>query len=220
MIAQSTFDFLTELKQNNNREWYHANKDRFKDAQQNFIDFVAMLLFRISEFDANMIGTEPKDCLFRIYRDIRFSKDKTPYKTWFSASMNPGGRKRMGAGYYITVNPEGSYLAGGVWHPDKDTLTAIREYIVAWPNQFESIVNDNGFRQTFGELGGDRLKVAPKGYPKDHPQIEWLKYKDFIVSRSIPNSQFQSDRIFDFAFGGYHQMADFIAFLRKANNQS
>ena len=114
MIDQSTFDFLADLKMNNRREWYHANKGRFKDAQQNFIDFVAILLFRISEFDADMIGTEPKDCLFRIYRDIRFAKDKTPYKPWFGASMNPGGRKRMGAGYYVHVAPGNSYFAGGV----------------------------------------------------------------------------------------------------------
>ena len=219
MIAQSTFDFLSDLKKNNRREWYHANKDRFKDAQQNFIDFVAMLLFRISEFDSEMIGTEPKDCLFRIYRDTRFSKDKTPYKTWFGASMNPGGRKRMGAGYYIHVGPGDCYLAGGVWHPDKDTLSAIREYIVGWPNQFESIVNDKGFKGVFDELGGDRLKVAPKGYPKDHPQIEWLRYKDFIVSKKIPNRDFQSDQILDISHDVYHQMADFITYLRKAIGQ-
>ena len=96
MIDKSTFDFLADLKKNNRREWYHANKDRFKDSQQNFIDFVAIILFRISEFDPDMIGSEPKDCLFRIYRDIRFSKDKTPYKTWFSAGMNPGGKKTDG----------------------------------------------------------------------------------------------------------------------------
>jgi len=216
MITQSTLDFLSDLKKNNQREWYHANKDRFKDAQQNFVDFVAMLLFRISEFDAEMIGTEPKSCLFRIYRDIRFSKDKTPYKTWFSAGMNPGGRKRMGAGYYISVNPEGSYIAGGVWHPDKDTLSGIREYIVGWPNQFESIVNDKGFKATFGELGGDRLKVAPKGYAKDHPQIEWLRYKDFIVSRAMSNTDLQSDRCLDISYDVYQQMAEFIAYLRKA----
>ncbi len=220
MIEQSTFDFLSDLKQNNRREWYHANKDRFKDAQQNFIDFVAMLLFRISEFDAEMIGTEPKDCLFRIYRDTRFSKDKTPYKSWFGASMNPGGRKRMGAGYYIHVAPGNSFFAGGVWHPDKETLMAIREYIVGWPNQFEAIVKDSGFTSTFGGLEGDRLKVAPKGYPKDHPQIEWLRYKDFIVSKQIPSEIFSSDRCLDEAYDIYFKMAEFISFLRKAISHS
>ncbi|MBC8345474.1 MAG: DUF2461 domain-containing protein [Candidatus Marinimicrobia bacterium] len=218
MIDQSTFDFLADIKKNNQREWYHANKDRFKDANQNFIDFVAMLLFRISEFDPDIIGTEPKDCLFRIYRDIRFSKDKTPYKTWFGAGMNPGGRKRMGAGYYIHIEPNDCYIAGGVWHPDKETLSSIREYIVGWPNQFESIVNAVGFRSAFGELRGDRLKVAPKGYPKDHPQIEWLKYKDFIVRKTIPTELFKSEKCLDVAFDIYSQMAEFIFFLRKAIN--
>ena len=118
-----------------------------------------------------MIGTEPKDCLFRIYRDIRFAKDKTPYKPWFGASMNPGGRKRMGAGYYVHVAPGNSYFSGGVWHPDKVTLAAIRDYITCWPEQFKRIIENQGFADTFGGLGGDRLKVAPKGYSKDHPQI-------------------------------------------------
>ncbi|MDP6201052.1 MAG: DUF2461 domain-containing protein [Candidatus Marinimicrobia bacterium] len=220
MIDQSTFKFLADIKKNNQREWYHTNKDRFKDANQNFIDFIAMLLFRISEFDPDMIGTEPKDCLFRIYRDIRFSKDKTPYKTWFGAGMNPGGRKRMGAGYYIHIEPNDCYIAGGVWHPDKETLSDIREYIVGWPNQFKSIVNAVGFKSTFGELRGDRLKVAPKGYPKDHPQIEWLRYKDFIVKKTIPTELFQSEKCLDVAFDIYSQMAEFIIFLRKAINQS
>ncbi len=217
MIDQSTFDFLSDLTRNNRREWYHANKDRFKDAQQNYIDFVAMILFRISEFDAEMIGTEPKDCLFRIYRDIRFSKDKTPYKTWFGASMNPGGRKRMGAGYYVHVAPGGnSFFAGGVWHPDKETLAAIRDYIVGWPKQFEMIVKDPGFTDTFGSLGGNRLKVAPTGYPKDHPQIQWLRYKDFIVSKQISEKDLQSDQCLDIAHEIYGHMAEFIGFLRKA----
>ena len=216
MIDQSTFDFLADLKMNNRREWYHANKGRFKDAQQNFIDFVAMLLFRISEFDADMIGTEPKDCLFRIYRDIRFAKDKTPYKPWFGASMNPGGRKRMGAGYYVHVAPGNSYFAGGVWHPDKVTLAAIRDYITCWPEQFKRIMENQGFADTFGSLEGDRLKVAPKGYSKDHPQIQWLRYKDFIVRKQIIEDDLKSDQCLDIGHGIYGNMAEFIGFLRKA----
>ena len=219
MIDHSTFDFLVDLKENNCREWYHANKDRVKDSQHNFIDFVAMILFRISEFDPDMIGTEPKDCLFRIYRDIRFSKDKTPYKAWFSAGMNPGGRKRMGAGYYIHVEPGDCYIAGGVWHPDKETLSAIREYIIGWPNQFNAIVNESGFVKMFGGLKGDKLKVAPKGYPKDHAQIQWLRYKDFIVSKNIHDEELQSGKCFDIACDVYYQMADFIFYLRKAIKQ-
>ena len=158
--------------------------------------------------------------LFRIYRDIRFSNDKTPYKTWFSAGMNPGGRKRMGAGYYIHVGPGDCYIAGGVWHPDKETLSAIREYIIGWPNQFNGIVNDSGFVKMFGRLKGDKLKVAPKGYPKDHLQIQWLRYKDFIVSKNVHDKELQSDKSFDIAYNVYYQMADFIFYLRKAIKQS
>ena len=119
MISKFTLKFLTDLHQNNTRDWYHANKDRYKDAIGNFEDLVAILLHTITGFDESVMGVEPKDCLFRIYRDIRFSKDKTPYKTWFGAALKQGGRKQAGSGYYIHISPGQVFLAGGIWHPDR-----------------------------------------------------------------------------------------------------
>ena len=200
MIDQSTFDFLADLKKNNRLGWYHANKERFNESLLNFIDFVAMILFRISEFVTDMIGTEPKNCLFRIYRDIRFSNDKTPYKTWFSAGMNPGERKQMCAWHYIHVGPGDCYIPGSVLHPYNYTLSALREYIIGWPNQFNAIVNESGFVKMFGGTKGDKLNVAPKGYPNDHLQIQWLRYKDFIVSKNIHDEELQSGKCFHTAY--------------------
>jgi len=216
MIQQSTFQFLSNLSKNNERAWYHANKDRFKEAFGNFEDLVAMLLLTISDFDETIIGTEPNDCLFRIYRDTRFSKDKTPYKTWFGASMKSGGRREPGGGYYIHVSPKQVYLAGGIWHPEKDTLAQIRDHIVAWPNKLESVVNHPNFKKTFGELGGDKLKTAPKGFPKYHPQIQWLRYKDFIVSKQVAPNSVLSENFIETAGEIYQNMYPLNEFIREA----
>ena len=216
MIAQSTLAFLEELHKNNNRIWYHANKDRFKDAFGNFQDLVAMLLHTISGFDDAIVGTEPKDCLFRIYRDIRFSKDKTTYKTWFGASMKPGGRREIGSGYYIHVSPKQVYLSGGIWHPDKDTLSKIRDHIVAWNKKFENVVLNKSFFDTFGGLGGDKLKTAPKGFPKDHPQIQWLRHKDLIVSYEVDPKEALSEKFIGMAGSIYEKMLPLNKFISEA----
>ena len=216
MITQSTFDFLSELKQNNTRDWYHANKDRYKKAFGNFEDLVAMLLHTIVGFDKSVVGTEPKDCLFRIYRDIRFSKDKTPFKTWFGAAMKQGGRKQVGSGYYIHVSTQQVYLAGGIWHPDMDTLASIRDFIVAWPNKFEKVVLDKSFLKTFDGLAGDQLKTAPRGFPKDHPQIQWLRHKDHIVSHQVEPKEILSEKFIKKAGKIYEKMLPLNQFIKEA----
>ena len=216
MITQSTFDFLSEIKQNNTREWYHANKDRYKEAFGNFEDLVAMLLHTIAGFDDSVLSTEPKNCLFRIYRDIRFSKDKTPYKTWFGAALKQGGRKQIGSGYYIHVSPQQVYLAGGIWHPDKDTLDMLRDHIVAWPKKFEKIVLGKSFLKTFVGLSGNQLKTAPRGFPKDHPQIQWLRHKDHIVSVQIEPEEILSEKFIKKAGNIYEKMLPLNHFITEA----
>jgi uncharacterized protein (TIGR02453 family) len=216
MITQSTFDFLSEIKQNNTREWYHANKDRYKEAFGNFEDLVAMLLHTIAGFDDSVLSTEPKNCLFRIYRDIRFSKDKTPYKTWFGAALKQGGRKQISSGYYIHVSPQQVYLAGGIWHPDKDTLDMLRDHIVAWPKKFEKIVLDKSFLKTFVGLSGNQLKTAPRGFPKDHPQIQWLRHKDHIVSVQIEPEEILSEKFIKKAGNIYERMLPLNHFITEA----
>jgi uncharacterized protein (TIGR02453 family) len=216
LITQSTLQFLNDLHKNNTREWYHANKDWYKEAFGNFEDLVAMLLHTISDFDTSVMGTEPKDCLFRIYRDIRFSKDKTPYKTWFGAAMKSGGRKQIGSGYYIHVSPKQVYLAGGIWHPEKDTLDMIRDHIVAWPKKIERVVTDKNFIESFGELGGDQLKTAPRGFPKDHPQIQWLRHKDLIVSTQVDPKLVLSETFIQKAGKIYEKMLPLNQFITEA----
>ncbi|MCH7612917.1 MAG: DUF2461 domain-containing protein [Candidatus Marinimicrobia bacterium] len=216
MIEQSTLDFLTNLKQNNDRTWFKDHKDDYKSALANFTDMVAMLLHNISGFDDNLIGVLPKECLFRIYRDVRFSKDKSPYKTWFSASMKGGGKNGLFPGYYIHMDPENTYLGGGIWHPPRDILQNIREYIVDHHEEFEKIVLDKTFKNHFGELSGEQLKTAPKGFPKDHPQIKWLRYKDFLASCEKNDVDLTSEKIITNFTTNYKAMFPFIQFLHRA----
>ncbi|MEE8334873.1 MAG: DUF2461 domain-containing protein [Candidatus Neomarinimicrobiota bacterium] len=197
MITKDTFKFLKELKKNNNREWFRSNKAAFDSAFENFYDLVAMLIHQISDFDESLFGLEPKGCIFRIYRDVRFSKNKLPYKTWFGANLKGGGRKEPGPGYYFHLDPGNSFAGGGIWHPEKETLDKIRERLVEKPREFKKVVEAPSFKKNFGELGGEKLKVAPQGYAKDHAQIQWLRHKDLVALRSIPDQTILSPDIFE-----------------------
>ncbi len=216
MIEQKTLDFLSDLKKNNDRTWFNNHKNDYESALANFTDMVAMLLHGISTFDERLIGVQPKECLFRIYRDVRFSKDKSPYKTWLSAAMQGGGKNGLFPGYYIHIEPGNIYLGGGIWHPQKESLQNIREYIINHDAEFEKIVMDQSFKNHFGELSGEQLKTAPKGYPKDHPQIKWLRYKDFLAGSTKNNVDFSSNKIIEEFIGDYKAMYPFIQFLNKA----
>ncbi len=216
MIEKGTLDFLSRLKQNNDRPWFNDHKDDYQAALANFTDMVAILLHNISGFDETLIGVQPRECLFRIYRDVRFSKDKSPYKTWFSAAIKGGGKNVLFPGYYIHLDPENTYLGGGIWHPPKEILDNIREYIINHHADLEKIVLGKTFKKHFGDMGGEQLKTTPKGYPKDHPQIRWLRYKDFLAGCSKNKLDLSSENIISNFSSDYKAMFPFMQFLRKA----
>jgi uncharacterized protein (TIGR02453 family) len=182
-INKSTLDFLTELKCNNDRDWFNANRPKYLEAKENFEAFVQEIIDNIVLFEPIMKGLEAKSCIYRINRDIRFSNDKSPYKSHFGAFIVRGGRKNGDrfAGYYFHIEPGASILAGGAYMPPMPWLTAIREKINDYPEEFIKITKSKDFIKYFGKLDGDKLKTAPKGYPSDHPHIELLKYKSFLV---------------------------------------
>jgi uncharacterized protein (TIGR02453 family) len=182
-INKSTLDFLTELKCNNDRDWFNANRPKYLEAKENFEALVQEIIDRIVLFEPIMKGLEAKSCIYRINRDIRFSNDKSPYKSHFGAFIVRGGRKNGDrfAGYYFHIEPGASILAGGAYMPPMPWLTAIREKINDYPEEFIKITKSKDFIKYFGKLDGDKLKTAPKGYPSDHPHIELLKYKSFLV---------------------------------------
>ncbi|MFZ7182059.1 MAG: DUF2461 domain-containing protein [Bacteroidota bacterium] len=185
-IQPKTFAFLKALKKNNNRDWFNDHKSEYENAKDNVLGFIQELVVAFSTFDSSLRGLEAKDCLFRIYRDTRFSKDKTPYKTNLGASINAGGKKSMGPGYYVHLEPGGSFIAGGIWMPPADEVKKIRQEIDYNGKDLKKILTKPSFKKAFGGLSREHaLKTAPKGYPKDHPDIELLKLNSFIVWKNV-----------------------------------
>jgi uncharacterized protein (TIGR02453 family) len=185
MLTKETVTFLKNLDRNNDRDWFNANKDTFVKANDNVIALTGDLINRIAKFDATISGIDPKSCVFRIYRDVRFSKDKSPYKTNLGAFIAPGGKKAMSPGYYFHIQPAMFFCAAGKHMPDAGELLKIRNAIVANTKDFLKIVDSKAFAKRFGELDGDRLSKPPKGFDAEHPAIEFLKLKSFTVSEEF-----------------------------------
>jgi uncharacterized protein (TIGR02453 family) len=173
--------FLSLLKQNNHKHWFDQNRLDYQSARGIFADFINDLIDEFRESD-RLQGLSAGDCIFRINRDVRFSKDKSPYKTNLSAIIAPGGRKAMGQGYYISVEPHGqSMVAGGMYAPEPEQLNRFRRSIDHDASAFKQLIHAKDFLEAFGPLEGDRLKNGPKGYDQSHPEIELLKLKQITA---------------------------------------
>jgi uncharacterized protein (TIGR02453 family) len=218
MLKKSTIDFLKKLKKNNNRDWFNKNKHLYEDAKYDFEIFTLELIQKTADFDETISGLTPKDCTFRIYKDVRFSKDKSPYKTNMGASINIGGRKAPTAGYYVHISPDEYFIAGGLYHPMPDKLLAVRNAIYNDFKGFKKIVENKEFRKYYKEVGGEKLKTAPKGFDKEHPAIEYLKFKSFIVWHNTNQTKALSKNYVDYAAKAFKQMKPFIDFLNKATD--
>jgi len=217
MIAKETLDFLKKLTKNNNREWFQANKKAFNDAQDNMTAFAGYLIGEIGKFDSAVADIDPKSCVFRIYRDVRFSKDKSPYKTNLGAYISPGGRKSMQPGYYFHLEPGKSFVAGGKHIPDGSETLKIRNAIVKNTAEFLKIVEKKSFVDKFGRLSGDALKSAPKGFDADHKAIEYLKLKEFMAWTEFKSDKALTDAAFPKSLvKTMKEMYPLIAFQRKA----
>ena len=200
LIKKSTLEFLSDLKRHNDRDWFIKNRGMYDEARANYESYVQALIDEISGFDPILKGLEVKSCTYRINRDIRFSNDKTLYKTHLGAFIVRGGKQNGDryAGYYFHVEPGGnSMIAGGAYIPPKPWLSAIREKINEQGDQLLKIVNRKDFIEFFGEIEGEKLKTVPKGYPRDHPYIELLKLKSFLAARMISDRDVISDGCFD-----------------------
>lgn len=190
MLNKSTLSFLEKLKKNNNKEWFDKNRAEYETAKNNQKELITELIHTIAKFDPAVKMLEPKDCIFRINRDIRFSNDKTPYKINMGASISPGGKKSFSAGYYIHIQPGASFLAGGMWQPPAPQLQAIRQEIDYNTPEFKKIIGNKDFKKYFGALSDeDKVKTAPKGYEKTHPEIELLKLKSFIMVHDLKDKE-------------------------------
>lgn len=208
--------FLNELAQHNHKSWFDENRNSYQEARAELLDFVENLLKQLSKANPWMLTLKPNTCLFRINRDVRFSKNKNPYKTHAGIYMAPGGRNSGNAGFYIHIEPSKSFIGGGVYGPEPNVLKAIRREIYFNAAAFKQIVLNEGFQKTFGQLMDERLKRPPKGFPADFPDMEWLKYKHFVVSHSISNEDVGFDKLLNISVKVCGQMNPFIDFLNHA----
>ncbi|HKK60750.1 MAG TPA: DUF2461 domain-containing protein [Salinivirga sp.] len=179
---ESIIPFLKELQQNNNREWFKAHKTKYERTRKEFEAFIEKIIAGIGTFDTQVAGLTSKASVFRIYRDVRFSKDKRPYKTHYGAFMAENGRKSSKAGYYLHIEPGNCFLGGGLYHPDSEQLKKVRQQIDYDAARLREIVSEKQFKETYGGLTGSQLKTSPRDYPGDHPDIDLLRYKDFLAT--------------------------------------
>jgi uncharacterized protein (TIGR02453 family) len=187
---ESVLKFLKTLKKNNDREWFEKNKPKYLEAKSDFEGLVSSLLKEFTSFDQGLAGLDPKKLPFRIYRDVRFSKDKRPYKTNMGAGFSPNGKLVQEPGYYIHLEPGKSFIAGGIYMPDAERLSKIRQEIDYNYDRLKKVISNKKFSSLYSAFDDfDKLKTAPKGYPKDHPQIELLKLKSFIVSKEFSDKE-------------------------------
>lgn len=188
-ISPKTFDFLKKLSQNNNRDWFNENKNLYTEAQGNIIQFLDDLILEMSGFDEELAKIDSKKSLFRIYRDTRFSKDKSPYKTNFGASLGMGKGNQKG-GYYLHIEPGKSFLAGGIYMPESTVLKEVRKEISLYGDSFLKILNNKDFKKHFPELDqDDKLKKIPQGFEKEDPMADYLKLKNFIVIYQLKDEE-------------------------------
>jgi uncharacterized protein (TIGR02453 family) len=193
MLQASTIDFLAKLEKNNNKPWFDKHRDDYAVAKEDFEAMITELYAGMTELEPAMEGHKPKDAIFRIFRDVRFSKDKTPYKAHFSAYMSRAGRKAPDAGYYLHIQPGGkSFLAGGLWMPEGPLLKATRQEIDYNFDEFKKILGNAAFKKEFKKLEGEELKTLPAGYTADNPAIDYLKKKSFMVSTPIADKDITS----------------------------
>jgi uncharacterized protein (TIGR02453 family) len=214
---KNIFEFLTDLNQNNTREWFTENKGRYQEALEQFRELASSLITGITSFDPTLDGIDAKQSIFRIYKDVRFSKDKSPYKTHFGCWMTKGGRKSNDAGYYLHLEPGKSFAAAGVWMPPAEQLKLIREEILYQPEAYLEIVNKLKEKKRY-ERGGmeDMLKKGPAGFPKDFKYIEELKYKHHIFSRTYKDSQLSGPKVSSMLAEDFGGLFPLVAYLNHA----
>ena len=217
MMQPSTLQFLKALKKNNNKEWFDKNRDKYENAKQDYLVFVAEVLDGLKLKDTTLQFLEPKQCVFRINRDVRFSKNKDPYKTNFGASFSKGAKKIDCAGYYFHLEPGACFIAGGYWMPMSPELKKIRQEIDYNYKEFKNIINNKKFKSTYGALTNtEKLSRPPKGYEIDNPAIEFLKLKSFVVSMKISDNEVLNKHIVKKVITHFETLTPLVHFMNKA----
>jgi uncharacterized protein (TIGR02453 family) len=218
-IDKETIGFLVDLAKNNNRDWFNANRDFYEQAKRDFLSFIESLIAAISDFDKSIGTLEAKDCHFRIYRDVRFSHNKDPYKANMGAYISRGGKKSPFAGYYLHLEPNASFVSGGIYMPQPLILRKIRSDIETYAGNFKEIVEGKNFVSTFSSLGEESLKRVPQGFSPDSPVAKYLKLKHITPTHRLSDDDILLPNAFTTIVNMYKVMFPLIEFLNTAIEQ-
>ncbi len=213
----NVLEFLARLEKNNDRDWFNANKKMYEEAKREVETFVNLLIPELARYDDSIRFTEAKDCMFRIFRDVRFSHDKSPYKTNMGAWITRNGRKSSGPGYYMHIQPGGSFLAAGIYQPEPERLKMIRNEIYYNIAEFKAILADKQVnRHSSGLMDFEKMKTAPRDYPKDFPEIDLLKYRHYTLSAAMEDEAVNSAEFMKVVLTTFRAMIPFNMFLKRA----
>ena len=219
MLQSSTVLFLKQLAKNNNKPWFDANRKKYDEARTDFQNFIQCLIDQFGKKDPSIAPLTAKNCMFRINRDIRFSKDKTPYKKNFAASMNQGGKKSILAGYYFHLEPGNSFVGGGIWMPMPAETQKIRQEIDYNFEEFKGIVTSKKFKQVFKALDEEdeiKLTNVPKGYAKDNPAAEFLKLKSWVAMKPVTDAELTSKDLVKISVEACATIQPLLQFINRA----
>jgi uncharacterized protein (TIGR02453 family) len=219
MIEPQTLRFLSSLKKNNNREWFEKHRPQYEAARIDFQNFIQLVIDAFGKTDLSIAGLSARDCLFRINRDVRFSKDKSPYKTNMGASIKTEGKKSMYAGYYFHLQPGASFVGGGLWMPEAGNVKKVRQEIDYNWDEFHSIISDKKFKSVFGDVykGGDvSLVNQPKGYEKENPAIDYLKLKSFIAEQKLADEELSQSSLHKKTITAFETLRPLICFINRS----
>jgi len=217
VLTPATLEYLTDLKKNNNRAWFAANRKRYEAARAEFIQLVDALIAGIAHREPRLLELDPADCVFRINHDTRFSHHKEPYKVHFGAFITDRGRKVDRAGYYFHLEPGACLVAGGLYMPPAPELNAIRRAILADAPALRKLIGQKKFVAAFGkELPGVRLKTAPRDVPKDHPDVDLLRLKSFEVYCNLPDRRVLAANLVKTATDYFVTLYPYVAWLNRA----
>jgi uncharacterized protein (TIGR02453 family) len=220
MLQVGTLQFLKDLVQNNNREWFLENRKRYDTAKADLEQLVAYLLTEVNKFQ-DLGNLQVKDCIFRINRDVRFSKNKAPYKSNLSAGIGPGGRSSGKIDYYLHIQPDGqSFLGGGMWDPTTEQLAKYRQEIDYNAGELKRIIQEDTFRGYFPEIHGKVLKTTPKGYPKDHPEIDLLRRKELFFTHRFTDKDVTSKKFGENIISGIKLLKPYCDYMNYILNHT
>ncbi|UCS95273.1 DUF2461 domain-containing protein [Echinicola marina] len=219
-MKKDTLKFLEQLAANNSKEWMDANRNWYLEVKEGFLATVGELLAELSKMDPRFAILKPKECIFRQNRDIRFSANKEPYKNNMGAYFSPGGKKSSLPGYYLHLQPGECFLAGGIWMPASDVLKKIRQEIDYSGAELKEIIEAKSFKDAFGGIEGEKLKTSPRDYPSEHPYIDFLRMKSFIVTKALTDSEVLSKGLVAICIDAYGKMDRFNEFLSRAVDES